>query len=206
MILSGNAILRRQSVWIAKIWTKLQRPEARSLSKNIEMPFILQRSWGRVVHLQFSPSTAFFLLLVVGQLYPGPISVSGKVVPNYCSILPQSSLKFSAPKFSCTDDFFLLKNRASLFHSSELSGLLGDIVLLTAFCCWFCNSSNTVCFHHFVAYASKKPSCYQWMDSGYSLYLDHVFIWIFNRCKSLRYYYSSLNSRQTPQACQSFSR
>lgn len=105
-----------------------------------------------------------------------PLVLSGKVVPNYCSILPQSSLKFSAPKFSCTDDFFLLKNRASLFHSSELSGLLGDIVLLTAFCCWFCNSSNTVCFHHFVAYASKKPSCYQWMDSGYSLYLDHVFI------------------------------
>lgn len=92
------------------------------------------------------------------------------------------------------------------FLSSLIRFKLGIIVLLTEFCCWFCNSSNMVCFHHFVAYASKNPSCYQWMDSGYSLYLDHVFIWIFNRCKSLRYYYSSLNSRQTSQACQSFSR
>lgn len=80
--LSGNAVHRRQGVWIAKIWTKLQRPETPSLLKSTEMPFILQRSWGRVVCLRFSPSTVFFFLLVVGQPHQGHISELGKVVSN----------------------------------------------------------------------------------------------------------------------------
>lgn len=144
VILSGNVIVRRQRVWIADMRTKLQRPEARSLSKSTEMPFILQRSWGRVACFQFSPSTAFFFLLVVGQLCPGHMSVSGKAVPNSTAPSCHSWAWSLLHPSSHAQMTFSTDNRASLFHSSELIGLLGDIILLTKFCSWFCNVSNNV--------------------------------------------------------------
>lgn len=175
-------MVRIQLVWTYKIWTSLQVTcESSSLSKSIErIPLT------KIMRSSHSGYRCSFAVVTQDSIGHSPSSswrvsyarsMSHQV--RWCRSLFQhhaiwSSQKFIAPLSSPVQLAFSSakqNNKSSLSHFLDLVGLLGDVLWLTVFCSGFCNGNNMVCFHHFVARASKKCLCYLWMGSSYSLYL-----------------------------------